>query len=389
MADLFLLCGMMILGWLIVRLFLKRASNLLTLCMAFPVGAGVLTFTQFILSWMGAAILGIYAFGILAVLIVLFFMLNVLVRIRPEEPIVEDANQEKIARGPGNLTWLLGGILVGVFLLSGWLSVMRSFSTWDAMAIWGSKGYGIALEGSVFAAKDWGALGLAYPLNIPLQIANFRHISSDALPASKLISPLYFASLILLCISYWRSQKIRHEFALLGGLLLATAPFLFEQGTIGYVNLPFTFYLAAGVLISTMGISSGSKKQQLLGSILFGLASWSRAEGVLYVLASMVAIIVSFRIAKRGTVHLMVWILPLVVIAGLWFAFSVSYGSVGDSHLASAVSSAMENLRRGYFNLLGIFQIGKYFIRHALDPRVWGLIFPVCIVFVIVDAGQL
>ncbi len=383
MTDLFLLSGMVILGGLIVRLFMKRASTLLTLCMAFPVGAGVLTLAQFILSWLGVAIFGINAFGILAILIIIFFMLNVLVRIRPVESIGEDANQEDVVRKPRILSWLLGGILVGVFLLSGWLSVMRSFSTWDAMAIWGSKGYGIAFEGSVFAAKEWGALGMAYPLNIPLQIANFRYISYDALPASKLIYPLYFASLILLCVSYWRSWKIRYEFTLLGGLLLATAPFLFEQGTIGYVNLPFTFYLAAGVLISLKGISSGSRQQQFLGSILFGLASWSRAEGILYVLTSMAAIMVSFRIAKRGAVHLIAWILPLGIITSLWFTFSISYGSVGDSHLASAAISAMESFRRGYFNPLGFFQIGKYFIRYALDPGVWGLIFPVCMALVI------
>ena len=224
---------------------------------------------------------------------------------------------------------------------------------------------------------------MAYPLNIPLQIANFRDVSNDALPASKLISPLYFASLILLCVSYWRSRKIRLEFALLGGLLLATAPFLFEQATIGYVNLPFTFYLAAGVLVSMMGVYSGSKKQQLLGSILFGLAVWSRAEGILYVLACMAATTISSRIARRGSVNPLAWLLPMVIIAGLWFTFSISYGSVEDSHLAKAVIAAVESFRSGNFNPLGFFQIGKYLIRHGFDPSVWGLIFPLCIVIVI------
>ena len=127
MTDVFFLSGILILGWLIVRFFMRRAGPLLTLCMVFPVGAGIFTFAQFVLSWMGGAIFGVSALVILAALNVLFFMLNIFVQVRPVASIAKSAEFEDGPR-PVVLPWLLGGILVVILLLAVWFSVMRSFS---------------------------------------------------------------------------------------------------------------------------------------------------------------------------------------------------------------------------------------------------------------------
>ena len=57
----------------------------------------------------------------------------------------------------------------------------------DSIQIWGAKGYGIAITGSIKDVTDWETNTLAYPLHVPVLVAFFRLLSGDLLPSSKLI----------------------------------------------------------------------------------------------------------------------------------------------------------------------------------------------------------
>ena len=99
------------------------------------------------------------------------------------------------------------------------------------MAIWAVKGYGIAREGTIWAAGHWGDHGLAYPLNLPLLIANYR-FTGDMLPASKLIAPLFYISLCVGCLRFWLQRDVSPLTASLGAIGLAATPLLFEHANV-------------------------------------------------------------------------------------------------------------------------------------------------------------
>ena len=55
-------------------------------------------------------------------------------------------------------------ILILPVVSSGIIGIGTSYARWDPIAIWGIKGYGIGIEGTIFAAEDWGLRSL--PLGI-------------------------------------------------------------------------------------------------------------------------------------------------------------------------------------------------------------------------------
>jgi len=376
MIDLLLLFGIFSLGFIITTYLMCESPPPMKFALAFPVGAGMLTFVQFLLSWIHLPIMPLVTLLTLAILIIFFGWLSY------SSPKIFNSHAGGLFHTlESNFRETLSPryaylAVLGAFLAASWFAVNRSYSTWDAMAIWGAKGYGIAEQGSVFAAKEWGALGLAYPLNIPLIIANFRQASGDILPTSKILFPIFYASFVLLCVEYWRARKIPNKIMLLASMLLATSPILFEQGMIGYVNLPFTTYLLGGTIVSIHGILSSQKRAQILGSFLFGLAAWTRAEGLLYVVACYAGIALMLGVRTKNKIHFLAWFGPFSLIAITWFCFTIRFGSPGESHMAVAIRSAIMGISQGEYNLREFLQIGRYFIRHALEPGEWGFIVP-------------
>jgi hypothetical protein len=376
MTDLVLLAGMFGIGLLMVRWLAVDLPGTMRFALAFPLGAGSLTFLQLLLSWAGTPISTFWTLATIIILIAVFLFLG-----RYESRARSSSNGktrlEPSQREPYRPLRIAAYVLIALmFSVAAWFSLSRSVSSWDAMAIWGAKGYGIADQGTVFAAREWGALGLAYPLNIPLLVANFRQASGDLLPASKILSPLFFAALLLFCVEYWRRQKVDGRFILLGSLLVASCPVLFEQATIGYVNLPFSTYLLAGAILSIDGLQYNRPGHQMLGSISFGMAAWTRAEGILYVLACYAGIFLVIGLRTRVKPAILSWIGPLLVLAVPWFIFSFHFGSPADSHMAAAIQSALEGFRHRTYNLHEVFQIGRYFVRHLLEPTEWGFVIP-------------
>jgi len=115
-------------------------------------------------------------------------------------------------------------------------------------------------------------------------------------------------------------------------------------------NVPFTTYLVLGLLWSVEGLLEGRKGATVIGGLLWGLACWTRAEGILFVgvLATLLFLLAGPRGVPWRTV--LSWLLPVAVIATSWFLFSVS--SVLQSHLWEAVST--------YAGGLGVEDAHKY-----------------------------
>jgi hypothetical protein len=371
--DVALILAIAAFGGMLVRILLGRASLPLIFASAFPIGVGILTWISFVFSWLGIDITRTTVIVLLAV------ALNTVVArsaIRSKRP---DASSPREAAGtPAKLSrfaTIITALLAGLLLYAMLVAVLRSYSTWDAMAIWAAKGYGMALEGSVEAAQQWGALRLSYPLNMPILISYFKLISGDLLPGSKLVFPLFGLSLMLSCYSYWRLREVEDGIARASVLFLFSAPIIFANMTIGYVNLPFTAYLIGGFVIVIDGIHRGSGSHQLVGGILLALACWTRVEGVIYVAAIVLGIWLVYRAGSYGKLRAAPVLVPVGIIAVSWFPFSLARGTASQSHLSTAAMTALEHMADLELNLSALAQIGRHLVRSSLDPAVWAVTF--------------
>jgi len=384
LVDLLLLVGLTGFGFLLARAFLRDQPWGDSLVLSFPLGAGVLTWLIFVSSFVGMSVslsasLGIWVVATLSAGVYLVLRK----KSDPGVPITSASKGASLAAlGKAGLA----GSLV-LFGLSLFLTVGRAQAGWDAMAIWSAKGYGIALEGSIQAGRHWGEHGLSYPLNIPLLISFFAEVDGDILPGSKLIFPLFYASLIVGCYRFWRRQRVPGPFSSLGLLTLASVPVVYDHATLGYANLPEACYLVLGCLYAVEGSLSQSSGMQLMSGILLGLAVWTRPEGVVLVLLSVFVLILTLKLVGRAHLRWAIWLLPVLVLGGVWLAFARNY--TGSSQFGGILTSVWKRWMRGAFNLSALRMIGVYSVRQAIDLNVWGLMTPVIIALAWIGRGRL
>jgi hypothetical protein len=276
---------------------------------------------------------------------------------------------------PSDRVWhlVLGAIVALLVATNLLISLLRSYSVWDGAAIWSVKGYGIALEGTVLAGKTWGAHGLAYPLNIPLQIALFELAGGDLVPGSKAVFSLFFASLLLGVYDFLRGHGLTRSVAAVGVLCMATMPVLFAESTTGYANAPMVTYLVLGAFAIVDGGRRSSKGELLIGGLLLGFAAWTRIEGALYVAAILIggSALLAARHRSPSAVTWAWAVVPLAVLVLPWLGFYQLFG-VGTSQAAGSLSAAWREILAGEFRLgalrLVLEQTGRAFV----DLKTWG-----------------
>lgn len=371
-----------VLGSLIVLSLIRGADPWAILSLAIPMGSAALTLPMFLLSWAGIPVS-------LPTWVILYLGLLLVIRQKvgqlPPLPIFERVFwrniRSKISIRHGY--WIPVAVMIGATIV---LATGRSYSTWDAAGIWSAKGYGIALEKTIFAGQIWGAHGLSYPLHIPMLISLFQSVGGDLLPGSKLIFPLFFTSVLFGAYRYWRQNRSGQLRAILGILMLGSIPLIFEHATIGYANLAFSSYL---VLASLMGIESIHQKSRglgLLSSILFGFATWTRPEGILLSSISLVTIGLARTWLYRRPQPLRIWLLPFLIIAVPWLIFLLLHGTQGQ--IPHQVLSSLGEITHGNLNLTGLRDVFKYFIDQTINLRVWGVLYPLAAIIAFFSLGN-
>jgi len=226
-----------------------------------------------------------------------------------------------------------------------------------------------------------------------LQVALFFMTDGDALPGSKFLYPIYGLALCVSLFSFLRRHEVQERIAGLGALFLGTVPIVFFHATSGFANLPFTFYLVVGTLWGVEGIQGGSRRLQFLSGLLFGLAAWTRPEGILYALAVIVILFVVVKAGRRGGMALTTIATPLALISGTWFLFALLGHTLEGSNLQQAVSVYSGDTLAGQFDLSGLWTIVKVFTYSmfvpyramfpAISATYWGALFPVVLVLLV------
>lgn len=374
--DLVIIGALIVLGFITIRSIAPHFGTLIALGISFPLGAGAFTWMLFIISWMGipltpASLIAVY----LLLLVISSCLLWYLARKRgTSTSVLVDNSSDNRGDGWSRIIVLIGGL---AFLASTILAVGRSYSSWDAIAIWTSKGYGISQEQTIFAGEIWGAHRLEYPLNIPLLVSSFRTLEGDILPGSKLLFPFFFLALLIGSFYFWRSYKIPSLYSALGVLFISTIPIVFEHSTIGYANLPFSVYLVLGTLFAIIGTHHRTRGTQLLGSLYLSLAVWTRPEGTYLIPITLLTILVASRAMTTRKIYPLSLITPVAVITGLWVAFGRTHEA--QEIFARTIQSPWESLAKGDFHLEALYSIVRFLGRQLLEPKVWGALIPLSV----------
>lgn len=374
--------GLSLLGLLISKALAPRLGGLHALALAYPLGSGSLSLAMFMTSWLGASP------DFRAALVVYFIMVLPLACLYFLRQLRNIATKEKHSWSRYGRSLIQDLLACGVFFslasVAGYLAVWKSYSTWDAMSIWGIKGYAIAYEGTILAAGKWGSHGLSYPLNIPLQISLFSILGGDALPASKLISPSYYFSLLLGVYAFHMEQFGKPN-AFMASLAVGTLPIIFMHATMGYANLPFAFYIAFGVLALYQAYGGGTKSLWPLGGILLGLAVWTRPEGLFMTAMIWAAFLATILILKRelGHRHWASSVVLFLVVILPWQVFLNAHGV--HPMIRQAPATALASMRRGDLNLEAFYWIFRFLAGQLIDPSVWGVLLPLSLVVLVAN----
>jgi hypothetical protein len=267
--------------------------------------------------------------------------------------------------------WAILAILCGTSLLA---SITQAYSTYDGIANWALKGYGIAHEGTVFAGSKWGGHGLSYPQNLPLLIALFRVTDGDVAAGSKLLFPLFAGTLLLGVHRFLRGRGVRSEVSLLWMLLLATTPVLFLHSTIGFANLVFTAYLVLGSLALWEGALEGDAGRYALGTLLLAFGAWTRPEGLLFGLALALTILLALRMSGHR-VEFNPWLgLALAVIPAAWLGLSIS--AMAGDEIGRTFRAVLGHVLAGDFQVQKLRFLLAFVVSNLLTTQVWGAFFP-------------
>ena len=337
----------------------------------FPLGLGLISFPTFVISWIGVPITG------LAVVVVFLLMLSGLLFIQHRRWGKVRGYAETFRKIWLNLQSLtlgqslaLAGAVV-VFAVATTISITRGYSTFDGIANWALKGYGIAEEGSIFAGRIWGGHSLQYPQNIHLSIAVFRLLDGDSLPGSKLLFPILMLCTVVGCYIAWRRIGIDWPLAYAGAFTVATVPILFLHSTIGFANVPFTTYIVTGSLWLSLGLIQSRQTDLLLAGLMYAFAVWTRPEGIGFVILLSASIWFVARLLKVPQVRMVSVVSPIAVVSAVWLAFSAEYvrrGEIGEV-LAGFASSVLDVSAKSD----QIFKLLSYSANNFSDPSIWGL----------------
>jgi len=374
------------LGYLIIK-SIDSYGNLHVidlLSLVFPIGAGIFTWVLFLVSWSGVPIDRLSIVVTYFLLVFIFAISSIRAHRRIKQEALIDENRPIHTRH-GRVLYIAVALSFTLpVLIAIIIAIGRSYSTWDAIAMWSIKGYGIAWEGSIFEGSKWGGHGLAYPLNIPLLIAIFRVFTNDVVPGSKLIFPMFYGSLLLGVGAFWLRQRVSKSVISLGILLLGSVPIIFQHATIGYVNLPMACYAVLGGLWCTRGLLSGRNVDLFIGGLLLGLTSWTIVEGVLFSIVILVALVIVWRITGNKGLQQFKYIgAPFLLLSGTWVIFYIIFGTSG-SQAAGAVSVALARILQGDLNLYDIRLLFGYLRRHIFEVKTWGLLFPTTILLLLI-----
>jgi hypothetical protein len=125
-----------------------------------------------------------------------------------------------------------------------------------------------------------------------------------------------------------------------------------------------------------------------MASVLFGITSWTRPDGILFSIGGLLAILLGGHLLGRGRRKAWALLGPFCFIAGSWMLFYFFHGGE-QSQAAKGAMAGLSSLSAGSFDLSALMMILRFAFSSAARIGTWGLLFPLTLVFIIWRFGKM
>lgn len=229
-------------------------------------------------------------------------------------------------------------------------SIIKPHGDWDAWAIWNLHARFLFKDAlnwqESFANSILGWTHPDYPLLLPVSIVRLWHyIGTTSLLVPIFLGVLFVVSTIGLL--FFALQDLRGTFnAIIGGLMLLSAPFFIIQGSAQYADIPLAFFLlAAFVLFAKYEKNQTWQFLFLTGNVL-GLLVWTKNEGVLILLCFLAAhFLISFRQKKGYLWELLTLIVGTLPVMVTLLVFKIGVAPANDLISVPGISQNLANIQ--------------------------------------------
>jgi hypothetical protein len=257
-------------------------------------------------------------------------------------------------------------------------ALIKPIESYDAVAIYAIKSKIFFLAKSI-PADYFGAFTNMfphpdYPLNIPL-FQSFIYIALNSLNDQlvKVIFPLYFLAVVVM-LYYAIRRFAGHTYSLVFTFVLASIPQFNAYAANAYLDLPLAYYSFASAIFLFEWLRERKSFALLaLSAVMAGLAGWTKNEGLLYCVVSVLSMLVFFmfnfeKMKWRYVIGMVLYAAIIFLILAPWMYIRTRYHLVNTD--VGAISLNPLHILRQSHRLGPIFY---EFQKQIFGPKKWNI----------------
>jgi hypothetical protein len=193
--------------------------------------------------------------------------------------------------------------------------------TWDAWAIWNSHSRYLYRDGPEWHLHIQNTFHGDYPLLLPVNVSRLWRYAGTEVPDLGGLFALLFVFSGVAIVAAILAELHRSSMSFWGTLLLLTTPNYVLPAVHQEADLPLSIYFAAtiGLLALYFDNPARSTGALVLAGFMAGCAGWTKNEGLLFILAISIALLVPVLWRPLPTLRSY-----LVFLAGLALPFAVN-----------------------------------------------------------------
>lgn len=364
-------------GWVIVLLGWPPHESMqsdffLKASLSIGCGLGIFSLTFFVCLLMGFGKQGLIATDI-TLLIVLLVLLGLRLGSSRRPPrLTQPVSRTKLSWIGCLAACTFALILLVSLYASAKLLIANPHGTgWDAIKIWNQRARFLFRAGPQWrvafsAPVQWSHPD--YPLLLPASVAHFwKYLGTDsaAVPAAMALA-FTFCTVGFLVAALSRLRGKTQAF--LGGAALLGTPYFMERGVSQFADVPLSFFFLATVALFCLQGDGPGHPTGLLGlaGITAGLAAWTKNEGLLFLVAVVVAqCVAAYRSGNwRECLRMAPFVaaaLPIILVIGY---FKLYVAGPGDLLSPPAVLIQKLSTSGRYWKILGAFLKAPFLFGH-------------------------
>jgi len=218
-----------------------------------------------------------------------------------------------------------------------------------------------------------------YPLLVPTSIVRiWSYLKYESAIAQIIVAALFTFATVALLISSLTVIRSRST-GLLAGLVLIGSRYFLKTGAYQIADIPLGFYILSTIVLFSLKEVSGSKSRFLIiAGAMAGLASWTKNEGILFLLVVLVVrmiVISSNRGIKAYLKELAMFTIGVFPIVAVFILFKLKIPSTNELTTGQSIDMVLGRLT----DFSRYLVIGKSFIVFFYEKlaKEWLIILPI------------